>query len=60
MTMTMLATVGMTPSDFVYKKAVVDQNNNIHGKCDYFLGLSASGWDGWLKDGGNYLKCTIL
>lgn len=52
--------VGATPSDFGYKKAVVDPNNNIHGKCDYFLGWSESGADGWTMDGGRNLKCTSL
>lgn len=52
--------VGATPSDFGYKKAVVDPNNNIYGKCDYFLGWSASGADGWTMDGGRNLKCTSL
>lgn len=52
--------VGATPKDFGYKKAVVDPNNNIFGKCDYFLGWSASGGDGWTMDGGRNLKCTSL
>lgn len=52
--------VGATPSDFGYQKAVVDPNNNIYGKCDYFLGWSASGADGWTMDGGRNLKCTSL
>ena len=52
--------VGATPSDFGFKKAVVDPNNNIFGKCDYFLGWSASGADGWTMDGGRNLKCTSL
>lgn len=58
--MNVLYTVGMTPSDFDYQKEVVDTNNNIHGKCDYFFGLSATGWYGLLKDGENNLKCTSL
>lgn len=52
--------VGATPSDFGFKKAVVDPNNNIFGKCDYFLGYSATGADGWTMDGGRNLKCTSL
>lgn len=52
--------VGATPSDFGYKKAVVDPNNNIFGKCDYILGYSATGADGWTMDGGRNLKCTSL
>lgn len=52
--------VGMTPSDFGYQKAVVDPNNNIHGKCDYFLGWSATQGDRWTMDGGRYLQCTSL
>ena len=52
--------VGATPSDFGYKKAVVDPNNNIFGKCDYFLGYSATEADGWTMDGGRNLKCTSL
>lgn len=52
--------VGATPSDFGYKKAVVDPNNNIFGKCDYFLGWSATEADGWTMDGGRNLKCTSL
>nr|UVX67823.1 MAG: Pectate lyase superfamily protein [Bacteriophage sp.] len=52
--------VGATPTDFGFKKAVVDPNNNIFGKCDYFLGWSASGADGWTMDGGRHLKCTSL
>ena len=43
MTMTVLSTVGMTPTDFGFHKTVVYQNNNIHGKCYYFLGWSATG-----------------
>lgn len=52
--------VGATPTDFGFKKAVVDPNNNIFGKCDYFLGWSATGADGWTMDGGRNLKCTSL
>lgn len=52
--------VGATPTDFGFKKAVVDPNNNIFGKCDYFLGWSATGGDGWTMDGGRNLKCTSL
>lgn len=52
--------VGATPKDFGFQKAVVDPNNNIFGKCDYFLGWSASGGDGWTMDGGRNLKCTSL
>lgn len=52
--------VGATPKDFGFQKAVVDPNNNIHGKCDYFLGWSATGADGWTMDGGRNLKCTSL
>lgn len=52
--------VGSTPTDFGFKKAVVDPNNNICGKCDYFLGWSATGGDGWTMDGGRNLKCTSL
>lgn len=52
--------VGSTPTDFGFKKAVVDPNNNIFGKCDYFLGWSATGGDGWTMDGGRNLKCTSL
>lgn len=52
--------VGATPTDFGFKKAVVDPNNYIFGKCDYFLGWSATGGDGWTMDGGRNLKCTSL
>lgn len=52
--------VGSTPSDFGFQKAVVDPNNYIFGKCDYFLGWSATGGDGWTMDGGKNLKCASL
>lgn len=52
MTTTVLSTVGMTSTDFGFQKAVVDPNNNIHGKCDYFLGWSATGETGgrWTEE----------
>ena len=52
--------IGSTPSDFGFQKAVVDSNNYIFGKCDYFLGWSATGSDEWTMDGGRNLKCTSL
>lgn len=52
--------IGSTPSDFGFQKAVVDPNNYIFGKCDYFLGWSATGSNEWTMDGGRNLKCTSL
>lgn len=52
--------IGAAPKDFGYSGAVVDPQNHLYGRVNYFLGYSEGTYGEWTKTGGNNLRCESL